>query len=159
MTMSVVYYIHNVTLAMLMLLQSIEFRMLQYLASFFFTKQLIIQPLLCKSSSVNHVLIATIPVPPRCFRASVKDPELIMIYDYTCSRFGIARRGRCMIADDMGLGKTFQALAIASYYKHNWPLLVVTTSSMRFVGELIDVRFCNFDVRELLLHLFHYKLG
>ncbi|XP_026321507.1 SWI/SNF-related matrix-associated actin-dependent regulator of chromatin subfamily A-like protein 1 isoform X2 [Hyposmocoma kahamanoa] len=46
-------------------------------------------------------------------------------------RFGIARRGRCMIADDMGLGKTFQALAIASYYKHNWPLLIGTTSSMR----------------------------
>ncbi|XP_059048695.1 SWI/SNF-related matrix-associated actin-dependent regulator of chromatin subfamily A-like protein 1 [Achroia grisella] len=46
-------------------------------------------------------------------------------------RFGISRRGRCMIADDMGLGKTFQALAIASYYRHDWPLLVVTTSSMR----------------------------
>lgn len=46
-------------------------------------------------------------------------------------RFAIARRGRCMIADDMGLGKTFQALAVASYYKHNWPLLIVTTSSMR----------------------------
>ncbi|XP_052755113.1 SWI/SNF-related matrix-associated actin-dependent regulator of chromatin subfamily A-like protein 1 [Galleria mellonella] len=46
-------------------------------------------------------------------------------------RFGISRRGRCMIADDMGLGKTFQALAIASYYRHDWPLLIVTTSSMR----------------------------
>ncbi|KAI5637782.1 hepA-related protein (HARP) domain-containing protein [Phthorimaea operculella] len=46
-------------------------------------------------------------------------------------RFGIAHRGRCMIADDMGLGKTFQALAVANYYKHNWPLLIVTTSSMR----------------------------
>ncbi|XP_046969664.1 SWI/SNF-related matrix-associated actin-dependent regulator of chromatin subfamily A-like protein 1 [Vanessa cardui] len=46
-------------------------------------------------------------------------------------RFGIARQGRCMIADDMGLGKTYQALAIASYYRHNWPLLIVTTSSMR----------------------------
>ncbi|CAF4878713.1 unnamed protein product [Pieris macdunnoughi] len=46
-------------------------------------------------------------------------------------RFGISRRGRCMIADDMGLGKTFQALAIASFYRHNWPLLIVTTSSMR----------------------------
>ncbi|KAG6450653.1 hypothetical protein O3G_MSEX006680 [Manduca sexta] len=46
-------------------------------------------------------------------------------------RFAIARRGRCMIADDMGLGKTYQALAIASYYRHNWPLLIVTTSSMR----------------------------
>ncbi|XP_050347742.1 SWI/SNF-related matrix-associated actin-dependent regulator of chromatin subfamily A-like protein 1 [Nymphalis io] len=46
-------------------------------------------------------------------------------------RFGIARQGCCMIADDMGLGKTFQALAIASYYRHDWPLLIVTTSSMR----------------------------
>lgn len=46
-------------------------------------------------------------------------------------RFGIARHGRCMIADDMGLGKTYQALAIASYYRHEWPLLIVTTSSMR----------------------------
>ncbi|XP_038222560.1 SWI/SNF-related matrix-associated actin-dependent regulator of chromatin subfamily A-like protein 1 [Zerene cesonia] len=50
-------------------------------------------------------------------------------------RFGIARRGRCMIADDMGLGKTFQALAIADYYKHNWPLLIVTTSSMRHTWQ------------------------
>lgn len=71
----------------------------------------------------------------------------LLTFDYTCFRFGIARRGRCMIADDMGLGKTFQALAIASYYKHNWPLLIVTTSSMRFVVKLIDVR-------ELLFHLF-----
>ncbi|KAI8434797.1 hypothetical protein MSG28_003308 [Choristoneura fumiferana] len=47
------------------------------------------------------------------------------------SDIGIAHRGRCMIADDMGLGKTFQALAIASYYRHNFPLLIVTTSTMR----------------------------
>ncbi|KAM3957943.1 SWI/SNF-related matrix-associated actin-dependent regulator of chromatin subfamily A-like protein 1 [Aphomia sociella] len=46
-------------------------------------------------------------------------------------RFAISRRGRCMIADDMGLGKTFQALAVASYYRNDWPLLIVTTSSMR----------------------------
>lgn len=45
--------------------------------------------------------------------------------------FGIAKKGRCLIADDMGLGKTFQALGIASYYKENWPLLIVTTSSMK----------------------------
>lgn len=31
----------------------------------------------------------------------------------------------------MGLGKTFQALAIALYYFQEWPLLVVTTASMR----------------------------
>ncbi|CAH0755971.1 unnamed protein product [Diatraea saccharalis] len=55
----------------------------------------------------------------------------LMPFQEEGARFGISRRGRCMIADDMGLGKTFQALAIASYYRHNWPLLIVTTSSMR----------------------------
>lgn len=37
-----------------------------------------------------------------------------------------------MIADDMGLGKTLQALAIASYYKTDWPLLIITTTSMKY---------------------------
>ncbi|RVE48038.1 hypothetical protein evm_007350 [Chilo suppressalis] len=55
----------------------------------------------------------------------------LMPFQEEGARYGISRRGRCMIADDMGLGKTFQALAIASYYRHNWPLLIVTTSSMR----------------------------
>lgn len=41
-------------------------------------------------------------------------------------------KGRCLIADEMGLGKTFQALAIASYYRDDWPVLIVTTSSMRY---------------------------
>ncbi|XP_022671506.1 SWI/SNF-related matrix-associated actin-dependent regulator of chromatin subfamily A-like protein 1 isoform X2 [Varroa jacobsoni] len=45
---------------------------------------------------------------------------------------GIAQRGRILIADDMGLGKTVQALAIATYYREEWPLLVVCPSSMRF---------------------------
>jgi SWI/SNF-related matrix-associated actin-dependent regulator 1 of chromatin subfamily A len=47
-------------------------------------------------------------------------------------RYGIDKNGRCLIADDMGLGKTFQALAIANYYSSDWPLLVVTTSSMKY---------------------------
>ncbi|KAK7070522.1 SWI/SNF-related matrix-associated actin-dependent regulator of chromatin subfamily A-like protein 1 [Halocaridina rubra] len=37
-----------------------------------------------------------------------------------------------MIADDMGLGKTIQALGIASYYRREWPLLIVTPSSVRY---------------------------
>lgn len=48
----------------------------------------------------------------------------------SCS-FGIDKNGRCLIADDMGLGKTFQALGIANYYIEDWPLLIVTTSSMK----------------------------
>ncbi|CAG9765867.1 unnamed protein product [Ceutorhynchus assimilis] len=49
--------------------------------------------------------------------------------------FGIQRGGRCLIADDMGLGKTFQALAIMNYYRNDWPLLIVTTASMKNVWE------------------------
>lgn len=45
--------------------------------------------------------------------------------------FGIHKKGRCMIADDMGLGKTYQALAIADFYKDDWPLLVCTTAATR----------------------------
>lgn len=45
--------------------------------------------------------------------------------------FGIDKEGRCLIADDMGLGKTFQALGIVSYFKEDWPVLIVTTASMK----------------------------
>lgn len=71
----------------------------------------------------------------------------------------ISQRGRVLIADDMGLGKidiiwifiiilmdidsciiavglcagkTVQALAIVTYFREEWPLLVVCPSSMRF---------------------------
>lgn len=36
-----------------------------------------------------------------------------------------------MICDEMGLGKTYQALAIADYFKEDWPLLICTTASTR----------------------------
>lgn len=71
--------------------------------------------------------------------------------------FAISHSGRCMIADDMGLGsfeynynsdisfvpkiivsiiihlagKTFQSIAVADFYKDDWPLLVVTTATNR----------------------------
>ncbi|XP_065095308.1 SWI/SNF-related matrix-associated actin-dependent regulator of chromatin subfamily A-like protein 1 [Ochlerotatus camptorhynchus] len=45
--------------------------------------------------------------------------------------FAIERGGRALIADEMGLGKTYQALAVADFYKENWPLLICTTASTR----------------------------
>lgn len=45
--------------------------------------------------------------------------------------FGIQKQGRCLIADEMGLGKTYQALALADFYKHEWPLLICTTAATR----------------------------
>lgn len=46
--------------------------------------------------------------------------------------FGIHLKGRVLIADDMGLGKTLQALALANYYLSDWPLLILTPSSMKY---------------------------
>ena len=43
----------------------------------------------------------------------------------------MVRGGRVLIADDMGLGKTLQAIAVMSYYRSDWPLLVVCPSSVR----------------------------
>ncbi|VEN34263.1 unnamed protein product [Callosobruchus maculatus] len=66
------------------------------------------------------------------------DPVLsssLMSFQVEGVRFGIEKDGRCFIADDMGLGKTFTALAIASYYRNDWPLLIVTTASMKTVWE------------------------
>lgn len=45
--------------------------------------------------------------------------------------FGVNRQGRVLIADEMGLGKTYQAIALADFYKSDWPLLVCTTAAMR----------------------------
>ncbi|GFT34152.1 hypothetical protein NPIL_549081 [Nephila pilipes] len=49
--------------------------------------------------------------------------------------FAIQHEGRVLIADDMGLGKTIQAIAIANYYSEDWPLLIVTPSSVRYSWE------------------------
>ncbi|XP_036742539.2 DNA annealing helicase and endonuclease ZRANB3 isoform X2 [Manis pentadactyla] len=46
--------------------------------------------------------------------------------------FALRRNGRCMVADEMGLGKTIQAIAIAYFYKEEWPLLIVVPSSLRY---------------------------
>ncbi|XP_008830671.1 DNA annealing helicase and endonuclease ZRANB3 [Nannospalax galili] len=46
--------------------------------------------------------------------------------------FALGRDGRCMVADEMGLGKTIQAIAVAYFYKEEWPLLIVVPSSLRY---------------------------
>jgi SWI/SNF-related matrix-associated actin-dependent regulator of chromatin subfamily A-like protein 1 len=52
--------------------------------------------------------------------------------------FALQREGRALIADEMGLGKTVQAIALASCYRGEWPLLVICPSSVRhqWVNEL-----------------------
>ncbi|GAM22936.1 hypothetical protein SAMD00019534_061110 [Acytostelium subglobosum LB1] len=45
--------------------------------------------------------------------------------------FGIEKKGKCIIGDEMGLGKTIQAIALSYYYRSEWPLLIITPSSLR----------------------------
>merc|ERR1719204_2291928 len=47
-------------------------------------------------------------------------------------KFVISRQGKALIADEMGLGKTIQAIAVALYYRSEWPLLVICPSSMKY---------------------------
>ncbi|KAK2819613.1 hypothetical protein Q7C36_021259 [Tachysurus vachellii] len=47
-------------------------------------------------------------------------------------KFALSRAGRCLIADEMGLGKTVQAISVAYIYRHEWPLLIVVPSSLKY---------------------------
>ena len=65
---------------------------------------------------------------PALVDISTIDPFLLtnlMPFQQEGVRYGVSRDGRVLIADDMGLGKTVQALALASYYREAWPVLVV----------------------------------
>lgn len=57
--------------------------------------------------------------------------EALMHFQREGVCFGIAKKGRCLIADEMGLGKTYQAIALADFYKEDWPLLICTTAATR----------------------------
>ena len=43
----------------------------------------------------------------------------------------IKNDGRIMLCDEMGLGKTIQAIATCIYYRKEWPVLIITPSSVR----------------------------
>lgn len=45
---------------------------------------------------------------------------------------GLKKQGRILIGDEMGLGKTLQALSIITYFRQEWPVLVICPSSIRF---------------------------
>lgn len=66
------------------------------------------------------------------------DPKLhqaLLPFQKQSVYFGIHLKGRVLIADDMGLGKTLQSLALAHYYLSDWPLLILTPSSMKFAWD------------------------
>lgn len=95
-------------------------------------------------SALNHVVIGQLP--PFVLQIFKESPvtmdiplssiekhliDVLMPFQKAGIRFGIEKKGRCLIADEMGLGKTYQALGLADFYKNDWPLLIVTTASTR----------------------------
>lgn len=56
--------------------------------------------------------------------------DILMDFQREAVSFAINRNGRVLLADDMGLGKTIQALAIANYYKLEYPLLILSPASL-----------------------------
>ena len=57
------------------------------------------------------------------------------LYDFQKEgiEFGIKKFGRLILGDEMGVGKTIQAIGIAYLYKQDWPLLIITPSSLKYI--------------------------
>lgn len=64
--------------------------------------------------------------------------------------FGVQRGGRVLLADEMGLGKTVQALGIASFYRREWPALVVVPSSLRLAWKSEISRWLNVQAIQVI---------
>jgi len=60
--------------------------------------------------------------------------------------FAIRKGGRCLIADEMGLGKSIQAIAVAMYYRAEWPLLIITPSSLTFTWKVELLKWLSGEV-------------
>ena len=88
--------------------------------------------------SYHNSLVPVKDLDLRRIESSVLD--VLMPFQREGVVYALRRSGRILLADDMGLGKTLQALAIASYYRSQWPLLVVCPSSVRFAWRSAIVR-------------------
>ncbi|KAK1435844.1 hypothetical protein QVD17_01615 [Tagetes erecta] len=58
--------------------------------------------------------------------------EVLLPFQIEGVKFGLRRGGRCLIADEMGLGKTLQAIALASCFMNEGPVLVVCPAILRY---------------------------
>jgi len=63
----------------------------------------------------------------------------LLPYQRECVKFFVRRQGRGLVGDQMGCGKTLEALAIATYYRQDWPVLVIAPSSVKhtWVNEML----------------------
>ncbi|CDW72909.1 snf2 family n-terminal domain containing protein [Stylonychia lemnae] len=47
-------------------------------------------------------------------------------------QFGIDHYGRLLLGDEMGVGKTVQAIALSYLYQRDWPVLIISPSSLKY---------------------------
>ncbi|XP_063068572.1 DNA annealing helicase and endonuclease ZRANB3 [Engraulis encrasicolus] len=84
----------------------------------------------------NRTHIQSVPIEETLDQELASLPEKLqkklMPFQRDGIKFALSRKGRCMIADEMGLGKTIQAISVASMYRHQWPLLIVVPSSLKY---------------------------
>jgi len=73
------------------------------------------------------------------------------LYDYQKAgvSYGISKNGRFLLGDDMGLGKTPQAIALASYYKKDWPVVVLAPSSLLFNWKKEFMAWMNIEEKDI----------
>eukprot|EP00741_Cyanophora_paradoxa_P019818 tig00021168_g19126.t1 len=70
------------------------------------------------------------PLEQRVLPPALKDK--LFEYQKEGIRFILRKKGRALIGDEMGLGKTVQALGAALFYRREWPLLIITPSSLKY---------------------------
>jgi len=73
----------------------------------------------------------------------------LMRFQYMGIREAILKNGRVFLCDEMGLGKTIQALAICSYYKSDWPCLIICPSSLRLTWASEIHKWLNIDEEDI----------
>ncbi|EPZ31756.1 SNF2-related domain-containing protein [Rozella allomycis CSF55] len=61
--------------------------------------------------------------------------QKLMPFQIEGVRYSIQKQGKIAICDQMGLGKSVQALAVALHYKREWPLLIISPSSLLSTWE------------------------
>lgn len=69
-------------------------------------------------------------IPENNFNLSGNIFDSLLLFQRDAVNFALNRNGRILLADDMGLGKTIQALAIAYFYKLEFPLLIISPASL-----------------------------
>eukprot|EP00250_Pteridium_aquilinum_P008253 c17804_g2_i1 orf=317-2359(-) len=66
-------------------------------------------------------------------------------------KFALQHGGRSLIADEMGLGKTLQAIAFTTCFVDEWPVLVITPSSLRLHWAAMISQWLNVCPEEILV--------